>query len=193
MDRRTVLEGSLGAALMGLSLKGLDVQIDAAGQQVGTASSNVLRQDGVRRIVTANNAQGKSFIVSDERITTGQFPSLFKATGDNPLGPGASGEMKTFLPTDMPQIEPALGGSSFHYVVLPPHRADTKPVWHRTLTLDYNILLAGELVLMVDSGEVALHPGDVVVQRNTSHAWRNNSTSQPVQWVAVLVPIRKQA
>src|SRR5262245_19176810 len=191
MDRRTVLESSLGAALVGLGLKGLDVGIEAAGQQVGTGRSNVLRQDGVRRIVTANNAQGKSFIVSDERITTGQFPSLFKATGDNPLGPGAPGEMKTFLPTDMPQIEPALGGSSFHYVVLPPHRADTKPVWHRTLTLDYNILRAGELALMVESGEVTLHPGDVVVQRNTSHAWRNNSTSQPVQWVAVLVPIRK--
>ena len=193
MNRRTVLESSIGAALVGLCVKGFDVGVEAAGQPGAPAASNVLRQDGVRRIVTANNAQGKSFIVSDQRITTGQFPSLFKATGDEPLGPGAPGEMKTFLPTDMPQIEPALGGSSFHYVVLPPHRSDTKPVWHRTLTLDYNILLAGELVLMVDSGEVVLHPGDVVVQRNTSHAWRNNSTAQPVQWVAVLVPIRRQA
>ncbi len=194
IDRRTVLERTLGATLAGAVFGGFVADIAAAGQQRGaTGSPNILGPEGVRRIVTANNAQGKSFIVSDQRITTGQFPSLFKATGDNPLGPGAAGEMKEFLPTDTPQIEPALGGSSFHYVTMPAWKPDMKPLWHRTLTLDYNILLAGELVLMVDSGEVTLHPGDVVVQRNTLHAWRNNSTTEPVRWVAVLVPIRRQA
>ena len=75
------------------------------------------------------------------------------------------------LPTDIPQIEPAAGGSSFHYQTLPPTTGE--PVWQTTETVDYNILLSGELVLMVDAGEVTLHPGDVVVQRNTAHAWRN--------------------
>lgn len=191
IDRRTAFERTIGAALAGALVGGFG--LDAAAEQRGTGSSGVLGPEGVRRIVTANNAQGKSFIVSDQRIATGQFPSLFKATGDNPLGPGAAGEMKEFLPTDQPQLEPALGGSSFHYVVLPPWKPDMKPLWHRTLTLDYNILMAGELVLMLDSGEVTLHAGDVVVQRNTSHAWRNNSTTEPVRWVAVLVPIRRQA
>ena len=60
------------------------------------------------------------------------------------------------------------------------------------MTLDYNILLGGELVLMVDEGETTLHPGDVVIQRNTMHAWRND-TNASVYWVAVLVPIRRQA
>ncbi len=192
IDRRTALEQALGAAVAGALLGGFSPDLAAGGQQRTPGSSNILGAEGVRRIVTANDARGKSFIVSDQRITTGQFPSLFKATGDNPLGPGAAGEMKEFLPTDTPQIEPALGGSSFHYVTLPPWKPDMKPLWHRTLTLDYNILLAGALVLMVDSGEVTLHPGDVVVQRNTLHAWRNNSTTEPVRWVAVLVPIRKQ-
>ena len=64
-----------------------------------------------------------------------------------------------------------------------------EPVWHTTETVDYNILLSGELVLMVDAGEVTLHPGDVVVQRNTAHAWRN-PTNAPVHWVAVLVPLK---
>jgi hypothetical protein len=38
---------------------------------------------------------------------------------------------------------------------------------------------------------VILHPGDVVVQRNTLHAWKNGSTTAPVRWVAVLVPIAR--
>jgi quercetin dioxygenase-like cupin family protein len=83
-----------------------------------------------------------------------------------------------------------LGGSSFHFVTLPPMKPGTQPVWHRTWTVDYNILLSGELVLMLDEGEVTLEPGDVVIQRNTMHAWRN-PTNTPVRWVAVLVPIRR--
>jgi mannose-6-phosphate isomerase-like protein (cupin superfamily) len=193
IDRRTALEQVVRAAVAGALFGGAGTNLAAAGQQPRTSGPNILGSGGVRRIITANDAQGKSFIVSDQRITTGEFPSLFKTMGDNPLGPGAPGEMKEFLPTDAPQIEPSLGGSSFHYVTLPPWKPDMKPFWHRTLTVDYNILLAGELVLMVNSGEVTLRPGDVVVQRNTSHAWRNNSMTEPVHWVAVLVPIRRQA
>jgi hypothetical protein len=194
ISRRAVLDASLGAALAGTLLSGLreaSLEAAVAQPQSGTGPSGISLQAGVRRIVTANNAQGKSFILSDERVTGGQFPSLFKATGDNPLGPGASGELKKILPTDSPQLEPSLGGSSFHFVMLPPWKPDMKPFWHRTTTLDYNILLEGELVMLVETGEVILHPGDVVVQRNTLHAWKNGSTTAPVRWVAVLVPIAR--
>ena len=68
---------------------------------------------------------------------------------------------------------------------------DAEPVWHTTETVDYDIVLSGELVLMLDAGEVTLHPGDVVIQRNTAHAWRN-PTNAPVHWVAVLVPLKKE-
>ena len=95
------------------------------------------------------------------------------------------------LASDMQRIEPAPGGSSFHYQTLPPTSDDVDPVWHTTETIDYNILLSGELVLMVDAGEVTLYPGDVVIQRNTAHAWRN-PTSTPVHWVAVLVPLHSE-
>ena len=67
---------------------------------------------------------------------------------------------------------------------------DAEPVWHTTETVDYDIVLSGELVLMLDAGEVTLHPGDVVIQRNTAHAWRN-PTNAPVHWVAVLVPAQE--
>jgi quercetin dioxygenase-like cupin family protein len=190
-ERRHLLERILGAGVAG-TVFGSGIDLFAAGQSGVAPSSGLSLAKGVRRVVTAHNAAGRSYIVQDERVTGGAFPSLFKAMGDQPLGPGPSGEPQKIMPTDAPQLEPSIGGSSFHFVVLPPTPAGAKPGWHRTTTVDYNILLGGELVLMVDEGETLLHPGDVVIQRNTMHAWRND-TKAPVYWVAVLVPIRRSA
>lgn len=52
----------------------------------------------------------------------------------------------------------------------PPH-----PLMHRTETVDYGIVLEGELVLILDESETVVRAGDVVVQRGTSHAWANRS------------------
>ena len=52
----------------------------------------------------------------------------------------------------------------------PPH-----PLMHRTETIDYAIVLEGELVLILDDGETIVSAGDIVVQRGTSHAWANRS------------------
>ena len=57
---------------------------------------------------------------------------------------------------------------------------------HKTSTVDYIVLLSGEVTMLVDEGEVDLNPGDVVVQRGTNHAWVNR-TEQPAVLVAVLV------
>jgi hypothetical protein len=50
-----------------------------------------------------------------------------------------------------------------------------RTVMHRTRTLDYVVVIEGELVLILDDSEVVLMPGDVVVQRGTDHAWENRS------------------
>jgi mannose-6-phosphate isomerase-like protein (cupin superfamily) len=47
------------------------------------------------------------------------------------------------------------------------------PLMHRTETLDYGIVIEGELVLVLDNEERRLLPGDVVIQRGTNHAWAN--------------------
>jgi uncharacterized cupin superfamily protein len=44
---------------------------------------------------------------------------------------------------------------------------------HRTESVDYGIVLDGEVMLVLDDSETALRPGDVVVQRGTSHRWEN--------------------
>jgi mannose-6-phosphate isomerase-like protein (cupin superfamily) len=49
------------------------------------------------------------------------------------------------------------------------------PLMHRTETVDYGIVIEGEIALALDDSEVSLGPGSVVVQRGTNHAWANRS------------------
>lgn len=49
------------------------------------------------------------------------------------------------------------------------------PLMHRTQTLDYGIVLDGELTLVLDRGETTVRAGDIVVQCGTNHAWANRS------------------
>jgi hypothetical protein len=49
------------------------------------------------------------------------------------------------------------------------------PGMHLTDTVDYAILLQGELVAIMDDGETVMHAGDVLIQRGTNHAWANRS------------------
>lgn len=49
------------------------------------------------------------------------------------------------------------------------------PLMHRTQSIDYGVVIEGELTLIVDDGEALLKPGSVVIQRGTNHAWANRS------------------
>jgi uncharacterized cupin superfamily protein len=60
------------------------------------------------------------------------------------------------------------------------------PLMHRTETVDYGVVIDGELTLVLDEGEVLLRPGSVVVQRGTNHAWANRS-GRPCRMLFVLV------
>ncbi len=57
---------------------------------------------------------------------------------------------------------------------------------HRTESLDYGIVLEGEITLVLDDSEVTLRAGDVVVQRGTDHAWANRgATTAKVAFILV--------
>jgi mannose-6-phosphate isomerase-like protein (cupin superfamily) len=60
------------------------------------------------------------------------------------------------------------------------------PGFHKTATIDYAIVLAGEIYAMMDDGEVLLRTGDVLVQRGTNHAW-SNRTDEPAVVAFVLI------
>lgn len=66
-------------------------------------------------------------------------------------------------------------------------RADSPhPLMHRTESIDYGIVIEGEMTLVLDRGEVLLKPGSVVVQRGTNHAWANRS-DRPCRMLFILV------
>jgi hypothetical protein len=129
----------------------------------------------VRRVVTGHNAQGKSCVVSDELV---DGRDLWKTSGKERLGPKHP-EEPDFLPSDRPQADPPPGGTWWRLVAYPPTK-DPKPTlanrqgFHRTATIDYAYVLSGEMILLLDVEEVKLKAGDVVIQRNTAHAWRND-------------------
>lgn len=60
------------------------------------------------------------------------------------------------------------------------------PLMHRTESVDYGVVIEGEMTLVLDDSEVLLRPGSVVVQRGTNHAWANRS-GRPCRMLFVLV------
>ena len=65
-------------------------------------------------------------------------------------------------------------------------RGGRHPLMHRTETVDYAVVLEGEIALILDEGEVNLKAGDVVIQRGTNHAWSNRS-GKMVKMLYVLI------
>ena len=67
------------------------------------------------------------------------------------------------------------------------HRIDDKhPGMHRTETVDYAIVLEGEIVAVLDDEETVLKAGDILIQRGTNHAWANRS-GKPARICFVLI------
>jgi mannose-6-phosphate isomerase-like protein (cupin superfamily) len=112
-------------------------------------------------------------------------------------------------PSERFALNPPAGGLVFRTVELPPdserdfsafatyfegmggkgnlaHENARHPAMHKTDTVDLAIILQGEVVLILDEGEVSLRPGDVVVQRGTNHAWSNRSDA-PCIFACVLI------
>jgi quercetin dioxygenase-like cupin family protein len=65
-------------------------------------------------------------------------------------------------------------------------RGGRHPIMHRTETIDYAVILEGELTLLLDDEDVTLKTGDVVIQRGTNHGWRNVS-NRPCRILFVLI------
>jgi mannose-6-phosphate isomerase-like protein (cupin superfamily) len=65
-------------------------------------------------------------------------------------------------------------------------RGARHPLMHRTETVDYAVVLEGEITLLLDDSEAHLKAGDVVIQRGTNHAWSNRS-GKPVRMLYILM------
>ena len=168
----------------------------------------------MRRIITGHNDNGKSVISIDgpPARTIGEEAgglyeiwntdgSGFDTTSKNDradidivLSPVQKGTKFRYfqinpIPEGVPQeaIEAATA-AAFEKMGAAHHRVDTSSnaAMHETHTIDYIILLKGDVTLILDEEEVQLKPHDVVVQRGTNHAWVNNgSENMPLQYLRV--------
>jgi mannose-6-phosphate isomerase-like protein (cupin superfamily) len=64
------------------------------------------------------------------------------------------------------------------------------PAMHRTKTIDYALILTGEIDMLLDDSEIHLKAGDVVIQRGTNHAWVNRG-NQPCQVAFIMVDAKE--
>jgi mannose-6-phosphate isomerase-like protein (cupin superfamily) len=60
------------------------------------------------------------------------------------------------------------------------------PLMHRTETIDYGVVIEGEMTLVLDKAETLLKAGDIVIQRGTNHAWANRS-GKPCRMLFMLI------
>jgi hypothetical protein len=172
----------------------------------------IARPRPVRRIVTGENAQGKSVFMSDgpaPNHTTDPGSPLAQvvwATGEA-AAPGADP-----APAGHPFAFHSKGGSLLRIVDFPPDESyDTKQLtrfldehgvrdkgsarhfwFHKTQSLDYAIVLEGEIVAMMDEGETLMRTGDVLIQRATNHSWSNRS-GKPCRMAFVLLDLDADA
>ena len=147
---------------------------------------SVVQEDGSpARVVTLGGESGTTF---HEVWNTRSTPAPIGRASGEPADPGIS-------------LLPPTGGSRIRVLDIPPDdgavaalpREAVKalfeaigaghtlpedpphPLMHRTETVDYGIVLEGELVLILDESETLVRAGDIIVQRGTSHAWANRS------------------
>ena len=124
---------------------------------------------------------------------------MWRSVEGDPLSDKAGGAPTQMLPSTAPRVEPPRGGSRAMHVTVRPWkeieatagqggapRLDAK-VFHRTMTVDHIMMISGEVTLLLDKGEATLRAGDMLVQRNTNHAWLN-PTDQAARFWAVMVP-----
>lgn len=135
-----------------------------------------------RRVVTGHDARGKSVVLSDapppqHHLMLGaeigaDFHEMWSEVDTTPvLTP-----IQTREPNERPfTLMPVTGHLLRILDVYPLKDGGKRTVMHRTRTLDYVVVIEGELVLILDDSEVSLKAGDVVVQRGTDHAWENRS------------------
>ena len=127
-----------------------------------------------RRIVTGHDAQGRAVIVHDgaaqnvKRRPSGLVSTLLWTTDESP----ANVSRKDDRAAREVGIPPPERGSIFRVVDFPP---GAKGEMHRTRSIDYAVVIEGEIDMLLPDGEVHLRAGDVLVQQATDHAWENRS------------------
>ncbi len=169
--------------------------------------------DRVRRVVTGVDAGGKAVVLFDGdapnkkvRPQRGTVSRLLWTTHETPAdiaGPADRGNVEI-------GVAPPVNGSIFRVIDIPPtpaevgslpldhlhsqhagsipkrHLPPTHPLMHATRTVDYAIIMSGEIDMLLDDSEIHFTAGDVLIQQGTNHAWVNRGT-RPCRIAFVLI------
>ena len=172
--------------------------------------------EDIRRVVAGHDATGKAIVLFDgptptkmTRPDTGVTARLLWHTDSTP----ADMKSTTDRATIKTGIHPPAGGSVFRIVEFPPigdvsklpndfyvremgtaaqtgkRRPSRHPFMHFTDTIDYAVVMSGEIDMLLDDSEVHFKAGDVLVQLGTNHAWVNRGTV-PCRIAFILIDAR---
>lgn len=136
----------------------------------------------IRRVVTGHDPSGKSIVLSDgapPQHHSMRGPSVgadFHEIWNVPRAVPVLTSTESREPNEREfTIMPTEGHLLRIIDIYPPSLGGKRTVMHRTQTIDYVVVIEGEVVLLLDDSEVTLRKSDVVVQRGTDHAWENRS------------------
>jgi quercetin dioxygenase-like cupin family protein len=123
----------------------------------------------IRRVVTGHDNANVAKVLTDAPVST-----MIWCTDGSPASMPI-GEKPEDMGARIIGTAPPAQGSRFAIIDFPPGNA---PRMHRTETIDYVIVLEGEIEMDMDQSSVKLKAGDVMVQRGTNHAWANRGSSR---------------
>ena len=183
---------------------------------IAVLSSSTASASDIRRVVTGLDASNKAVVLFDSRLTLAPGPYGITALNlwlTDSYPPGFW--FKDDPATRRIGISPPDNGTKFRVVEFPPldsatetkmepnflqkavgERAPNKglpvshPLMHRTRSVDYAVILSGEIDMTLDDSVVHLKPGDVIIQQATNHAWINRGT-QPCRILFVLMDAKQ--
>ena len=139
----------------------------------GRASARPSKQPGHRRVVTGTSSAGKSMISSDGAVPPAAA-SVREASDSADMWvlgrvPVDLSDMTDPMVDYSRQTWPDPGGAIVRVMTWQPGHALGM---HRSDTLDFLFIISGQVELLMEEGTATLGPGDTIVQRATSHAWR---------------------
>jgi mannose-6-phosphate isomerase-like protein (cupin superfamily) len=171
----------------------------------------------VRRVVTTVDGSDKAVVLLDGptphkkvRPHAQTVLRLLWVTGETPADLAGTADRAA---VDIGIMPPA-GGSVFRLVDFPPETAEMRnldpatmhqtlgdgapkrglpprhPAMHRTRTVDYAVVISGEIDMLLDDTEIHLKAGDILVQQGTNHAWVNRG-SEPCRIAFVLIDAKE--
>jgi len=167
----------------------------------------------IRRVLTGHDPEGNSIIMADSPapnvVEMASMPGLALTDLWETTGAPADNRGSDDAAARKVRLEPPANGTIFRIVEFPPDSAwrgqanardafdsigaghapdqhSSDPMKHKTATVDYIIVLKGEIWAIMDKGETLLKAGDVLVQRGTNHSW-SVRTDEPCIIAAVLV------